>query len=134
VSERIGVVAAIYAALYATIKDWLRGFYGPATPSFASGFVCLLVTLNLSSIIQATNSDLAYRLITEWRNAALVTLIVAFTVVDLALVETGKADRWASAAFDRFDFLSHHRGKLVITLIAITLVGFILSIQLAKGQ
>jgi hypothetical protein len=132
-SEKIGIVAAVYAVLYATVKGWLRGFYGRATPSFANGFVLLFFTLNLVSVLLATNVELLHTLITEWRNAAVIGLIVVFTAIDLAIVETGKADRWAIAAFDYYGFLSRHRNKLVIALIAITLINFILSIQPADG-
>ena len=94
----------------------------------------MFFALNLIFILQVTSTELLYTIITEWRSAALIGLIVVLTAVDLAIVETGKADRWASAALDDYGFLSRHRNKLVIALIAITLINFMLSFQPDNGQ
>lgn len=122
--EKTGIVAAAYAVVYTTVNGWLRGFYGRATRSIASAIVCGVVTLNLWSGLRAFDETLAFSLIKNWRNASFITLVLVCAAVDLAFVETGKADRWASAAMDRFSFLRDHRNALCFALIAITLAGF----------
>jgi hypothetical protein len=128
-SERIGIVATAYAVLYTTMKGWLGGFYGSSTRTFAGGFVGGLIALNLWSILLVLNKPLATSLILHWRNESFIALIIALVIVDLAFVSSGKADKWASVAFDRYSFLNRHRNKLLIALIAITSVNFIWSIQ-----
>ena len=122
--NRIGIVTTGYAVVYSAVNNWLRGFYGPATRSIASGIVCVIVALNLWSILVVFDKTLAFSLITNWRSESLIVLIITLTIVDLALVETGKADRWASAAMDRYSFLKRFRSELSVALIIVTCMGF----------
>jgi hypothetical protein len=122
--NRIGIITAAYAVVYATMNGWLRGFYGRATRSIASAIVCGIVTLNLWTGLRAFDETLAFSLIKHWRNVLFIALVLVCAAVDLAFVETGKADRWASVAMDRYSFLKDHHSALCVALIASTLVGF----------
>jgi hypothetical protein len=122
--ERVGIVAAAYAVAYATVNGWLRGFYGRATRSIASAIVCGIVALNVWTGLRAYDESLAFSLIKHSRHWLFIALVLVCAAVDLALVETGRADRWASAAMDHYRFLKEHRSALCFAVITTTLVGF----------
>jgi hypothetical protein len=121
---RVGFLPGAYALIYSTVNSWFRGFYGSATRSIASAFVCVIAYANLWTALRLFDEALAFALMTQWRNAFFIVGVLTCAAVDLAFVETGKADRWATQVLNRWRFAAQHRHILSAALVGATLTVF----------
>ena len=121
-AERVNPVTAVLAVMYSCVKGWLGGFYGSATPTFAFGFVFLALLIQCLFVAIAIDAELIGSLVTKWRSEFLVGLIVVVTAIDLAFIETGKADRWASQARDQYRLLREFGTRITVGFLAISIL------------